>query len=390
MARRRTHPGSIEKRGNGFRVRLCVSGRRHYFTLPSVTHAEAVQFSRDKQQQLEQEAGRRAAGLPGGLRMSELFDRIEREHLPDKAPRTRMSYGDALKPLRTYFVEELGDPPVGEIKSGHVRNYLAWRRMRGPRGSLRNQPVSKRTRQLDRAVLHVAFELALTDRYVDFNPVASVPAPKADKRDPVLLSDAELERLLATCSDDDVLRLYVLTLAETGVRCESEALWLRWEDVRLDDGFLWIASGRDGHRTKSGEGRWVPMPRQLREAFRAHFARCRFATYGGRPSHWVFHHPRTRGRCTAGERIASLRHGFEAACRRARMPEGFRQHDLRHRRVTTWLAEEKNPVHVKEALGHAHLSTTMQYTHLAREHLRSLIDDDAPKAEQHKGRVAEG
>ena len=62
------------------------------------------------------------------------------------------------------------------------------------------------------------------------------------------------------------------------------------------------------------------------------------------------------------------------------MPQGFRQHDLRHRRITTWLAEEKHPVHVKEAVGHADLQTTMIYTHLAKEHLRSLVDE--PNDEQ--------
>ena len=33
-----------------------------------------------------------------------------------------------------------------------------------------------------------------------------------------------------------------------------------------------------------------------------------------------------------------------------------------------------NPVHVKEAVGHADLRMTMHYTHLSREHLRSLVD----------------
>ena len=42
--------------------------------------------------------------------------------------------------------------------------------------------------------------------------------------------------------------------------------------------------------------------------------------------------------------------------------------------MTLWLAEGKNPVHVKEAVGHANLSTTMRYTHLSREHLRSLVE----------------
>lgn len=63
------------------------------------------------------------------------------------------------------------------------------------------------------------------------------------------------------------------------------------------------------------------------------------------------------------------------AARRAKLPRDFNQHDLRHRRVTTWLAEGKNPVHVKEALGHADLATTMGYTHSAKEHLRGLVDE---------------
>jgi site-specific recombinase XerD len=43
---------------------------------------------------------------------------------------------------------------------------------------------------------------------------------------------------------------------------------------------------------------------------------------------------------------------------------------------TTWLAEGKNPVHVKEAMGHADLATTMGYTHLAKEHLRALVEQE--------------
>ena len=62
----------------------------------------------------------------------------------------------------------------------------------------------------------------------------------------------------------------------------------------------------------------------------------------------------------------------------SKLPEGLHQHDLRHRRVTAWLAEGKNPVHVKEAVGHSDLRTTMGYTHLSREHLRALTAVPAP------------
>ncbi len=117
------------------------------------------------------------------------------------------------------------------------------------------------------------------------------------------------------------------------------------------------------------------MTARLKQAMREHFARFRFAVYHGQQSPWIFHHARSRRRAGAGERIGSLRNSFRAAARRAGLPVELHQHDLRRRRVTTWLAEGKNPVHVKEALGHADLRTTMAYTHLAREHLRSLVED---------------
>ena len=64
---------------------------------------------------------------------------------------------------------------------------------------------------------------------------------------------------------------------------------------------------------------------------------------------------------------------------------GFRwvspQHDLRHRRITTWLGDGKSAVLVKEAVGHSDLRTTMAYTHLSREHLRALVSgsEDRPQ-----------
>ncbi len=141
-------------------------------------------------------------------------------------------------------------------------------------------------------------------------------------------------------------------------------------------------SGRDGHRTKTGRSRWVPLTPRLREALQEHAARFRMATYRGNRSPWIFHHLRGRRGYKAGDRIKSFRHAFERARERAKLPEDLRLHDLRHRRATTWLAQGANPVHVKEALGHASLQTTMGYTHLAREHLRALVGDGEAEADR--------
>ena len=86
----------------------------------------------------------------------------------------------------------------------------------------------------------------------------------------------------------------------------------------------------------------------------------------------MFHHLCTKRTHRAGERTQSLAAAFASAARRAKLPAKLVQHDLRH---TRWLADGKNPVHVKEAVGHADLRMTMAYTHLVRENLLGLVDE---------------
>jgi integrase len=208
----------------------------------------------------------------------------------------------------------------------------------------------------------------------DGDPVARTKAPESDSYNPTIITSEEYERLLRACARRPMLWLYVLPLGESGLRADTEALQLQWDDVDLDRGFLQVTSGREGHRTTSGNSRWAPMTARLEAAMQAHFARHRFATYKGKRNAWVFHHDRDHHKCHAGARIVSLYHGFKSAAKRAKLLPFLRQHDLRHRRIIVWLAEGKNPVHVKEALGHSDLRTTMGYSRLAREHLRALVE----------------
>jgi len=79
-------------------------------------------------------------------------------------------------------------------------------------------------------------------------------------------------------------------------------------------------------------------------------------------------------RYPAGERIGSLYDGYRNAAARAKLPRELRQHDLRHRRVISWLEQGHSPVLVKEAMGHANIATTMGYTHLVAAHLKTLVE----------------
>jgi integrase/recombinase XerD len=379
MARTKKHPGTLRLKGESWHLRLAVAGQSHYFTLGAISRQAAEARAWDEFRKIEKAAKRHLEGLPGSMVLSELLDKYDAERLPLLAPKTQRSYLNSLDRFREFFVDgKLGDPAIDAIRAGHVSDFLTWRRGRLGKG---RGVASARTVQKDRAVLHIVFGYAEELELRDGNPVTRVKPPKVTGRDPIILNDDQLERLLAECGEHPMLSLYVLTLAETGARCESEALRLKWADVDLDGGFVFIPSRTGEHRTKSGKGRWVPLTPRLSAALREHFATYRFAAYRGKRTSYLFHHISTRRNAKAGERVKSFRSGFEAAVRRAKLPDGFRAHDLRHRRVTTWLAEGKALTLVKEAMGHSTVQTTMIYQHLAREHLRALVEE-APERER--------
>jgi len=126
------------------------------------------------------------------------------------------------------------------------------------------------------------------------------------------------------------------------------------------------------------------MTPRLREALQDHAARYRLVTYDGERSPWVFHHMMTQRGAVAGHRLQSFHRAFASAVKRANLPADvtahLRQHDLRHRRVTTWLAAGKSVVHVQRAMGHSDLATTMGYAHLLDDDLLALVQDDEDRA----------
>lgn len=361
------YPGSITKRGDTWRLRLCVAGEYHSFTVRG-TKLQAQNFATEKYAELSGDADRVKVGLPGRVTMSQLIDEFEKFELPTRAPGTQKSYKGSCDTFRRYFVEQLGDLGARDVRRGHCATYLEWRRT----ANSVEKPASGHTVARDRRVLLRVFNYAIGKDYVDANPVRFAKAPKADPRDPPILSTEQLDALLKAAAPHPMLSLYIVLLADSGVRSYSEALELRWDDVDLAGGSITTHS-TTGRRTKSGKTRVVPMTARLHQAMRDHAARFRLALQ----SPYVFTHAITSRSAKAGEKIKTLRGSFVAAVKAAKLPAGFRAHDLRHRRVTTWLAEGKSPVLVQGAMGHASITTTMGYTHLQAQHLRPLVDDVA-------------
>jgi integrase len=363
MAKRKDYPGSIDRRGDSFRVQLCVGGRRDCFSVQTTDERVAKQRARQREAELKAEHARRQAGLPVAVRMSDLLAEFD-AGLAGRVNGTQRSYRDSLTPFREFFVDELGDLRVDGVTARHIDSYLQWRRNYRKLGNHKTArgPLAARTLNKDRTVLHAVFDLAERYDYCASNPVRKTKTLKGDGREPIILDSEQYERLLTECGHNSTLALYVLLLGETGLRCESEALHLRWTDIDLDSGFISVVSGRDGHRTKGGRSREVPITARLDAALRQ--------ARQSAESRYLF--------ARDGQRLGTMRRSFKSAAARAKLPAGLHQHDLRHRRVTDWMGDGKSPALVQRAVGHARIDTTMLYSHFRNERLRALVEP-APK-----------
>jgi integrase len=136
-------------------------------------------------------------------------------------------------------------------------------------GTLSGKVPSEATVRRYLMYLSAAFRHAVEMRWLRANPVSAVPNKPSmwARRDNFKLVDAERElpRFLAACLEiEPELLRFCLTLLETGARL-GEAMALRWRDVDLESGQVFILTA------KSGKGRTVHVRRQALEILRQRY-----------------------------------------------------------------------------------------------------------------------
>lgn len=176
--------------------------------------------------------------------------------------------------------------------------------------------------------------------YYGENPVAKVRKGKEPAGRLRYLSTGEIDRLLGAAS----ARMYPALACAilTGLR-RGELLGLRWENVDLERGIIYVLE------SKSGTGREVPVSSKLREVLET--------MPGG--NGLVFELP-----------VVSFRRGFAAAVKRAGLAH-VRAHDLRHTFASHFVMRTGDLPALQRILGHASYRMTQRYAHLSRSHLAS-------------------
>ena len=195
------------------------------------------------------------------------------------------------------------------------------------------------------------------------NPCERVDAPRLGRPLPGVLTEQEVERLLAAPEVDTSTGLRDRTMLEvlyaTGLRV-SELVGLRTEQVNLLQGVVRVVGKGDKERlVPLGEPAVDWLERFLREG--------RDDILGAKRSPALF--PTSRGGAMTRQAFWYLikRYALQGGVSRAISP-----HTLRHAFATHLLDHGADLRVVQMLLGHKDISTTQIYTHIARERLKVL------------------
>jgi integrase/recombinase XerD len=257
------------------------------------------------------------------------------------------------------FCAFLGDGELASrAKASHVREYIS---------SCYDRKLKASTICNRISALREFFKFLLMDRVIQSNPMAGVQLPKKDKRLPKALSEAEVRGLLSPTGENAVAgplalrdEAIVETLYASGIRA-SELISARLADLNIPGRTLTVFG-------KGSKARIAPLGRPAADALQRYLDYSRDALENkGSPSPVLF--IGRRGVSISRQRL------WQIIDRRAQ--DGgvshVSPHMLRHSAATHMKDHGADLRTIQTILGHADISTTEIYTHVSREHLKSVL-----------------
>ena len=214
------------------------------------------------------------------------------------------------------------------------------------------------------------YQYALRQGSISSDPSINIDAPKLPRGLPKSLTEEDVEKLLAAPNVDDALGLRDRTMLETlyasGLRV-SELVTLKVSQVSQDMGVVRVIG-------KGSKERLVPLGEEALTWIARYCRDSRPQILGQRAADALF--VTNRGAAMTRQAFWHLlkRHALHAGLKQAISP-----HTLRHAFATHLLNHGADLRVVQLLLGHADISTTQIYTHVARERLKQLHAKHHPR-----------
>jgi integrase/recombinase XerD len=224
------------------------------------------------------------------------------------------------------------------------------------------------------AVLKRFYQLALRQNRIDADPCLKMKSAKQPTRTPKTLSEAQVEALLAAPDVNVPLGLRDRTMLElmyaSGLRV-SELVLLKSIELGMNEGVLRITG-------KGSKTRLVPFGEEARAWIERYLKEGRPAILHGQADDALF--VTARGGAMTRQMFWTLikKYALKAAINAPLSP-----HTLRHAFATHLLNHGADLRVVQLLLGHADISTTQIYTHVARERLKKLHAEHHPRGSVH-------
>jgi integrase/recombinase XerD len=293
-------------------------------------------------------------------------------HERGQAEHTQKTYALLLSKFIAW-AEKQGLSDWKSVQLPHLMAFLQHERER----ALANQPkdsprrLSSESLYLEIAALRAFYRFAENEKLLPANVAENLSLPRRWKRLPKALTSQEIEKLLAPETPETPANLCdqaVLELAyASGLRL-AELRNLRLEQLHLDAGFVTVIG-------KGNKERVVPVGRKAVAAMERYLA-------AGRPKLVT---PRTPANVFLTRRGTPFAHvtlwlRVKQRVRRAGIPRNVTPHMLRHSFATHLLDHGADLRVIQELLGHASISTTEVYTHVAASRLREVHRKFHPRA----------
>lgn len=315
---------------------------------------------------------RRALPVTSGRDASTIERFVELLHAErNAAANTIEAYRRDLDDLAGFLARRDGHS-MAEATTDDLRAYLV---------QLDSAGMAERTVARRLSALRQFYRFLLADGLRQDDPTLALDSPRRGRPLPKLLPEDDVERLIAAARARDAAdgaRLTALLelLYGAGLRV-SELVSLPVAAVLRDSRVLVV-------RGKGAKERMVPLGEPARDAitawlpFRDEALKRRRTT-----SPWLFPSHAGDGHLTR-QRFGQLLK--ELAVAAGIDPRRVSPHVLRHAFATHLLDHGADLRSVQKMLGHADISTTQIYTHVAGERLKSLVRDHHPLAKRSRSR----
>jgi integrase/recombinase XerD len=253
-----------------------------------------------------------------------------------------------------------------EARRQDVRDFL---------NSLLSNGVDGRSVARKLSTLRHFYKYLLLDRYIEADPTLNIDTPKQWRVLPKSLAADEVERVLQgpPRAKDDRISLAlatrdraILEVFYSGALRVSEIINVKLEDLKLDMGYILV-------RGKGDKERIVPLGRAALEVVQMYLRDARPMLAAGKSSPILF--IARRAKRITRQRVWQLVNAASAQSGRHASP-----HMLRHSCATHMVENGADLRTVQTILGHADISTTQVYTHLALDRLNRVYKQHHPRA----------